>query len=710
MSRYFAEEKSLARAQQDSLAAELRTIASHYMGANPATPPVFRISLRDGFKRQADYRYRFDLSERFPDAEQEQAVYAWARIWFDEAGEACFSSSAVGPMTVYVNGEEIYHSNYEEERDPQRLRKSFVQVRAGWNHVVIEFLKTALGFGGVFGTGRFKNFPFHFIMPLADTEGWEGWVFTKPRSRLPDCQFAADPELAQQQEWLPDTEWPVVQQQSAWQRVFAGSDIRQASAWTRASLRKGQLHVYGQAEASVCLCIGSARLDLPAGRIDQVVPVDGGRQDILVTMGGQEGVKALKLEFEQAQQTVHLTNPAGVIGYEKPWLYLGTEDPVAIVPDLTLVQGGQYWQVDVPGGYIRPFLENARFGKWNYPLGVTLYGLLAASELLGPFQPAVQSYIRKHVECATRYYQYSLWDRQQYGAAGIDNQLSNIDSLDDCGSFASLMLELDRSVKVAGCRQVADDTADYIEHRQCRLPDGAFCRGKAGLAEMNGTMWADDLYMSVPFLCRYYELTGDSAIIDDAANQYRQFRKYLYMPEQQIMSHVYLTDRQLANHIPWGRGNGWVLFSLSELLRVLPETHKDRDWLLAFFQDLCQGYRKLQDEDGMWHQVLNDPTAYQEASCTAMFVSAFSRGIRHGWLTEDIDAYCEAVEKGWQGLMNIAADSSGNIYGICQGSGYSFRSTYYRDELTWVLNDPHGIGIVLMAGTECQKLREWIAD
>jgi rhamnogalacturonyl hydrolase YesR len=23
------------------------------------------------------------------------------------------------------------------------------------------------------------------------------------------------------------------------------------------------------------------------------------------------------------------------------------------------------------------------------------------------------------------------------------------------------------------------------------------------------TMWADDLYMSTPFLCRYYQLTGD---------------------------------------------------------------------------------------------------------------------------------------------------------------------------------------------------------
>lgn len=179
------------------------------------------------------------------------------------------------------------------------------------------------------------------------------------------------------------------------------------------------------------------------------------------------------------------------------------------------------------------------------------------------------------------------------------------------------------------------------------------------------------------------------------------------MPDKKIMSHVYLTDRKLANKIPWGRGNGWVLFSLTELLRVLPKEHQHYQELLAFYQTLCEGYLALQDDEGLWHQVLTDATSYQEASCTAMFVSAMSRGIRNNWLA-DTEKYIAAVEKGWQGLASKAVDKSGNVYGICQGSGYSFRATYYRNELTWVLNDPHGIGIVLMAGTECLKLRQWL--
>ncbi len=40
----------------------------------------------------------------------------------------------------------------------------------------------------------------------------------------------------------------------------------------------------------------------------------------------------------------------------------------------------------------------------------------------------------------------------------------------------------------------------------------------------------------------------------------------------------------------------------------------------------------LQDDEGMWHQVLNDHESYPETSCTSMFIYAFSRGIRFGWL------------------------------------------------------------------------------
>ena len=72
-------------------------------------------------------------------------------------------------------------------------------------------------------------------------------------------------------------------------------------------------------------------------------------------------------------------------------------------------------------------------------------------------------------------------------------------------------------------------------------------------AEMrHETMWCDDLYMSTPFLMRYGQLTGNTAYWDDAINQFLLFRQYLYIPEQQIMSHVYDFVRGRATGIPGG--------------------------------------------------------------------------------------------------------------------------------------------------------------
>jgi rhamnogalacturonyl hydrolase YesR len=163
----------------------------------------------------------------------------------------------------------------------------------------------------------------------------------------------------------------------------------------------------------------------------------------------------------------------------------------------------------------------------------------------------------------------------------------------------------------------------------------------------------------------------------------------------------------MATGVPWGRGNGWTIFSLSELLAVLPKTHPKWPEVLKFFRELAEGYLALQDKDGMWHQVLTHPDSYPESSCTSMFAYAFARGVRFGWLQKP-QPYVKAVFKAWEGLNKISIDKGGNIYGVCRGSEFSFSPEYYKKELPWNLNDTHGVGIVLLAGVEVLKLTDFL--
>jgi unsaturated rhamnogalacturonyl hydrolase len=721
MSKYFDQMESIYNKQGDNIKSILGAISNRYIGNNPSFPFVFRAVHESGFKRKDDYRYVFDLTRLFPDASNEQVVYVWGKLWSSDEGEASFLASAYSPMEVYLNGKSIYKSDHMDEKSPKTSKSILVRLSKGWNNFVIQFIKTPLGFGGEFGTARFKNFPFHFLAPTPERAGQEGFIVTKPLDKdLEDLPVLGQNEKNADMQWLPAHSWNEQQlQQGQLQRIYGLKNDCVAWGWTKAEFnQKGETicKVKGTNKSPLTIFIdGDAVYSaIATGTIDTDVQIKPGVRDVLVMCACGEDEWGFDLALFQNGKKVGYSSPCNIKGIRDPWLYIGPfvkgkeidlHEIKTLETVFDTVNGEDYWRVDLPDTCVRPFLENTLFGKWNYPLGVTLYGLLQTGLALE--RTDIIDYVKQHVEVSTSFYQYSLWDREKYGAAGVNNQLSAIDSLDDCGSFASLMLELTQHFNVINYRPIADDVAEYISDKQARLEDGALYRATTKLQSMSGTMWVDDLYMSVPFLCRYYALTGDKRYIDDAAKQYLLFKKYMFIASQKVMSHVYYTQEKLANGIPWGRGNGWVIFSLSELLAVLPEEHENRAELLKFFKELSEGYLGLQDEDGMWHQVLNDHESYQESSCTSMFTYAFARGVRYGWLDE-VDEYTTAVCKAWEGLSKIAIDQLGNVYGVCKGSGHSFTPRYYKYELSWILNDPHGTGIVMLAGIETLKLKEWL--
>ena len=221
------------------------------------------------------------------------------------------------------------------------------------------------------------------------------------------------------------------------------------------------------------------------------------------------------------------------------------------------------------------------------------------------------------------------------------------------------------------------------------FPDGTYFRVK--------TMWADDLYMSCPFLARLYRLTGDSVYEEQVHRQIAGFKKRLWMEKERLFSHIYFPDEEQMSGIPWGRGNGWIAVTLTEILTLLPKENPCWKEELNLFQLFMDGVKRWQDPTGMWHQVLNETDSYLETSCTAMFLLSMSRGVGKGWL--DKDTYLPCIKKGWSALLKRSVDAVGDVYGVCLGSGCAKESGYYK-QLPVKKNDDHGTGIILMAATE----------
>lgn len=738
---YFDREESMAMAAGvDDIPHVLETIAQRYVGQHPPHGPVFRVTRDSPVRKLPNHLYDMSADSLFAGMRLEQYVYAWAKLWAEEAHSFIFHLRCFGPVRLYLNGVRQFGSAPEEtsakedETPPIKLK---LELDKGWNDFVLELGQDAEGRRGAqFGTGSRKNKPLHFLAPSEERDGEEGWLYTAPLDAgLAGIPAGRTTESATGIRWLPAIERKLREGDLA-ALYKPAADIALGSfafAWTAvdntaagharvrlSGVAFSPLYYQWQGQENVAAEKAGAftlELDAAPGRGDLVFRSLNGPDgwgfelDNVAAIDVAAGVPAAGRTNGVSSADVLLASPRRIAGRDGCWLYLGPFSPDADgdaslywTMDTAAEDNGRtfYWTIGEPGGYVRPFLENELFGRWNYPLGVTLFGLLETSSLLK--RGDLAEYVARHVEFATSMYEYSLWDREQFGAAGLNNQLSDIDSLDDCGSFGALAILAGERVRpIKALRQVSDDIAAYMMAVQSRMPDGTLYRRIGVSPSMHNTMWCDDMYMSVPFLCRYAALTRDSRYIAEAARQLLLYRSYLYMPEQQIMSHVFDVSRMEQSRTAWGRGNGWVFFSLATLLAVLPQEHTQYDAILAFYRELAEGYRQLQGVNGLWHQVLTDPESYEEASCTSMFMYGFALGVRHGWL-ERPEPYRAAVRAGWRGLCERAIDKHGNLYGVCKGSSWSYQHAYYKHELGWNLNDTHGIGITLLAGIETYRM------
>jgi rhamnogalacturonyl hydrolase YesR len=195
-----------------------------------------------------------------------------------------------------------------------------------------------------------------------------------------------------------------------------------------------------------------------------------------------------------------------------------------------------------------------------------------------------------------------------------------------------------------------------------------------GLTEQT-RWWIDDMYMVGMLQIQAYRATGAVRYAERAALQIAAYLEKLQQPNG------------LFHHGPdapycWGRGNGWVASSLTELLKSLPPDSRLRPGIMAGYKKMMEALLRYQSENGMWRQLVDYEYSWAESSCTAMFAYAIQSGIHNGWL--DGKLYGPAAEKAWKALC-AHVDREGNIREICVGTGQ-------MDDIEFYLKRPRTLG------------------
>jgi len=331
----------------------------------------------------------------------------------------------------------------------------------------------------------------------------------------------------------------------------------------------------------------------------------------------------------------------------------------------------------------------SKYNKWQYVNGVLAVGMVQTAAVLK--DPKYSDYARRNYDFIFSNLDYfkKIYDG---GATSVEYRpVLKIGSLDDCGSMAAGLLDVYAFDKKPEYLDYLRRVGDYIINRQVKFPDGTLARN--GPRKM--TLWADDLYMSVPYIARMGRVTNDNAYFDFAIHQVESFNHYIYDSTSGLYFHVFYNDENTNGVAHWGRCNGWVALAQSALLDQLPANHPRREELRKMLLRQIIGFSRYQDTSGMWHQVLDKPDSYLESSVTAMFIYTIAHAVNKGWISP---RYLSIALNGWEGLAR-KVNSDGELTDICIGTNVEENIRFYYDRPRET-NDTHGLGAFLLAGTE----------
>lgn len=230
------------------------------------------------------------------------------------------------------------------------------------------------------------------------------------------------------------------------------------------------------------------------------------------------------------------------------------------------------------------------------------------------------------------------------------------------------------AAKVTGdesLKSAAGKMLDFLLYKSPKTPDGIIYHNY-----IENMIWVDAFYMAPPFLaiCGHY---------DEAVKQINGYRKILLDPQKKLYYHMWDQDRMVySRKLFWGVGNGWAASGMTRVLRTLPESMADdKKQIAGYIKEVLDGCLKYQREDGLFHDILDDPSTFIDTNTAQMLAYTIFRGVKGGWLDK---SYLNPGLK-----MRKAAyrkvDQFGLVQGVCGAPNFNKSGTATEGQAFFLL-------------------------
>lgn len=215
--------------------------------------------------------------------------------------------------------------------------------------------------------------------------------------------------------------------------------------------------------------------------------------------------------------------------------------------------------------------------------------------------------------------------------------------------------------------------------------------------ENPGEMWDDTLMMSVLPLAKIGLLLNRPHYVEEAKRQFLVHIKYLCDRKTGLWFHGWdFNGRHNFAEALWARGNCWITIAIPEFIELLglPEGDALRTFLTDTLIAQVKALARMQDQSGLWHTLLNDPSSYLEASATAGFAYGILKAVRLGYLPE---TYLETGLLAIRGVLDNI-DENGELQQVSFGTAMGETLQFYKDIA--LTSMPYGQSLAICALAE----------
>ena len=308
----------------------------------------------------------------------------------------------------------------------------------------------------------------------------------------------------------------------------------------------------------------------------------------------------------------------------------------------------------------------------NYTMDLAFEGMLAIDRALGEdkYLPLVQEVMQKR-------------GRSPESVVPYKSQ-----------PFGCITFELFRATNDSGYVQPFVTESKKFYNEITRSPEGAICLRQD---EPGRYLLIDYLQEYASRMAKLGHLTGEEKYFEECVSQFEIYREILRDPETGLYSQGrgFLEDKMELSPAAWSRGHGWLMRGMVRSLEYLPENSSCFNRLQKILNELAHDVVRVQNENGMWHQLINMPfyDSYPESSGTAFMAFYLALAVDKGYLPKE--EFSGNIEKAFNAL-NEFVDEEGNIYGTCKGPGPLREiDPWFRKEAK--SNDEHAFGTMLFA-------------